>query len=408
VRSTTTAAFALIIGLLALGACEREEPTATRAPAPPASAPAPGQPAPGAQDAAPELELSTIPAPELARLFRELSEPDRYFFSDNFVSNETSYLQVAPLLDARGRKGGAYVGVGPEQNFSYIALLEPELVFVVDIRRQNALQHLLFKALFEEARSRGHFLALLLGRPWVGSRDGAKQASITELLAQVERDKPERAVFEATLGRAIARITKDYGIALSKRDRDTIERTHRAFFDDQLELKFVLHEQGGRKYPALGQLLGARDPAGAARGFLASDRAFRVVQGLHRKNRIIPVVGDFAGEHALRAVGEQLQKRDLPLNAFYVSNVEQYVIEPEKWRAYVANLEALPTDSRSVFIRCYLDQGRRHPEQLEGHRTATVVQPFDHFKWRQRKRGYGSFWALATDGNLGAADAGGG
>jgi hypothetical protein len=403
VRPTTISVLPLALALLAQSACDRDEPTPAASVSATATAAAPVESAPP-----PAPELAAIPAAEFARLFRELSEPDRYFFSDNFVSNETSYLQVAPLLDARGRKGGGYVGVGPEQNFSYIALLAPELAFVVDIRRQNALQHLLFKALFDEATSRAHFLALLLGRPLDATPDAGRDPSIAELLAEVGRKKPDRAAFDRTLGRAIARISGAYGVPLSNQDRQTIERTHRAFFDDQLELRFELHEQNGRKYPALGELLATRDPAGAARGFLASEATFRVVQTLHRKHRIIPVVGDFAGEHALRAVGEQLRQRDLPLNAFYVSNVEQYLLEPQKWRAYVANVDALPSDDQSVFIRCYLDQGRRHPQQMKGHRTATVLQPFDHFKWRQRKRGYGSFWNLAIDGNLGVQDGGGG
>ena len=68
---------------------------------------------------------------------------------------------------------------------------------------------------------------------------------------------------------------------------------------------------------------------------------------------------------------------------------------------------ALPTDPSSVFIRCYLDQGRRHPQQLAGHRSASVIQPFDHFRWQQRKQSYTSFWKLSIDGNLGSPDAGG-
>lgn len=363
------------------------------------SAPPPRPPAPSARPAAAAAPaLEPIAATELARLFRELSEPDEYFFSDNFVSNETSLLQVAPLLERHVRKGGAYIGVGPEQNFSYIALVEPKLAFVVDIRRQNAMQHLLFKALFHEADDRAEFLALLLGRALTAPAE--KNASIEALLAHVEKAPAEREQFERVHRRARDRITSDFGIALSKKDLETVERTHRAFFEDQLDLKFELHEQNGRKYPALRQLLSATDPNGEARGFLASDQAFALVKRLHEQNRIIPVVGDFAGTHALAAIARELRRRDLPVSAFYVSNVEQYVLEPDKWRRWVDNVAALPSDDKSVFIRCYLDQGRRHPRQLAGHRTATVLQRFDHFKWRQKKQSYTAFWTLANDGNL--------
>ena len=70
-----------------------------------------------------------------------------------------------PDLKKRGVRGGAYVGVGPDQNFSYIAAIRPDVAFIVDVRRDNLLLHLLFKSLFTLARTRVEYLALLLGRP---------------------------------------------------------------------------------------------------------------------------------------------------------------------------------------------------------------------------------------------------
>ena len=94
-----------------------------------------------------------------------LSEPAGYFDTDNLISNESSYLDVVPDLKKRGVKGGAYIGVGPDQNFSYIAAVRPEVVFILDVRRDNLLLHLLFKSLFTLARTRVEYLAMLLGRP---------------------------------------------------------------------------------------------------------------------------------------------------------------------------------------------------------------------------------------------------
>ncbi len=109
-----------------------------------------------------------------------LSEPAGYFDTDNLISNERSYLDVVPDLKKRGVRGGAYVGVGPDQNFSYIAAIRPDVAFIVDVRRDNLLLHLLFKSLFTLARTRVEYLALLLGRPlpapptaWTMSRAGA-------------------------------------------------------------------------------------------------------------------------------------------------------------------------------------------------------------------------------------------
>lgn len=392
-----------VLGALLCG-CRGAEAGTTPAPAE-AAAPPPSvaAPAPSAGAAAPAPSAGALSDAELTRLFRELSEPDRYFFSDNYVSNETSYLQVSAELGARAAKGGAYIGVGPEQNFSYLAITEPQLAFIVDIRRGNALQHLLYKAIFEEATSRAHFVALLIGRRHDESADPGPEASIADVLAHAERAPADAKVFAETHARLVKRI-RARGFTLGAEDEKTLEATHRAFFERGLDLSFELHEKNGRKYPRLGDLLAAKDPQGIQRGFLASEGAFRSVQRMQRENRVIPVVGDFAGEQALRRVGDELRRRDLPVSVFYTSNVEQYLMEPDKWKAWAKNVDALPTNERSLFLRCYLDQGRRHPLQLEGHRTATLLASFDHFRWRNRSRGYGSFFQLVTDGiDAGAA-----
>lgn len=381
------------LGLLCLGCRGGETGT------PPAAAASATERTPTASASAlpPAAKSRALSDQELTRLFRELSEPDRYFFSDNYVSNETSYLQATSDLAKRARKGGAYIGVGPEQNFTYIAELEPELAFILDIRRGNALQHLLYKVLFEEATTRAHFVALLLGRRYEATREPGPGAGIREVLAHAERAPADPKAF-ADLHAELVRKIGAHGFTLSADDEKTLRATHQAFFDKGLDLSFELHEKNGRKYPKLRELFASQAPSGREGGFLADEASFRFVQRLQRENRVIPVVGDFAGEKALAAIGAELRKRDLPVSVFYTSNVEQYLMEPDKWKAWAKNIDALPANERSLFLRCYLDQGRKHPLQLEGHRTATFVASFDHFKWRNRSRGYGSFYQLVTDG----------
>src|SRR5437667_5845619 len=73
----------------------------------------------------------SLSAAEFARLIRECSEEGGFFRSDNFISNETSYLHIVDKLRQLGAAGGAYLGVGPEQNFTYIAKLRPRIAFIV-------------------------------------------------------------------------------------------------------------------------------------------------------------------------------------------------------------------------------------------------------------------------------------
>src|SRR5574341_1933470 len=84
---------------------------------------------------------------EFGALVERLSEPPGYFNTDNLISNEDSYLHAVTGLERYGVRGGAYLGVGPDQNFSYIAAVRPDIVFIIDIRRDNLLEQLLFKAL---------------------------------------------------------------------------------------------------------------------------------------------------------------------------------------------------------------------------------------------------------------------
>src|SRR5438876_12289748 len=77
--------------------------------------------------------------------FSEEAGPFRF----QYMSNEREFAALIPELKKSTKPGGVYLGVGPEQNFSYIAALRPRIVFIFDIRRENMLEHLIYKALFE-------------------------------------------------------------------------------------------------------------------------------------------------------------------------------------------------------------------------------------------------------------------
>jgi hypothetical protein len=380
--------------------------------APPARGDPGAKPSVTPQDSKAPATLQADTAIPFRDLVTELSEPDAAFFSDNFISNETSYLQIGADLEKRAAAGsrradepdsfsttagGVYLGVGPEQNFTYIALSRPRLAFIVDIRRQNLILHLLYKALFDEATSRSHFLTLLLGRPYDKATEPGPPADIGRVLAHAEWLAPDEATFSRIHERARGRIEKQYGIKLDAKDLKSLETSHRAFFRDQLKLRFSLRASNGRAYPTLRELLRTKSPDGRELGFLARESDFRFVQAMQREHRLIPIVGDFAGDRAMPGIAAYLRQKGLTVSTFYVSNVEQYLFEGKVWDKWARNIAALPVDAESVFLRAYLDQGRSHPKQMKGHRTATLVQRIAHFNERQKERPYGTFWAVAID-----------
>src|SRR6185503_20104852 len=134
---------------------------------------------------------------QLAPLSAELSEPSGYFDTDNLISNETSYLQVAESLADSAPKGGVYIGVGPDQNFTYIARVRPRYAFIVDIRRQNMLQHLLFSALMARADDPYQYLCLLFSRPCPAATPEGARGGIDGVLQALDAQKVSEATFDA-------------------------------------------------------------------------------------------------------------------------------------------------------------------------------------------------------------------
>jgi hypothetical protein len=353
------------------------------APTPARPAPAPGAPEPPA-----------LAADEWLWLQHACSERGGSFFSDNLVSNESSYLQAAAELAAQP-KGQAYVGVGPEQTLSYLALLEPALAFVVDLRRDNARLHWLYKALFLAADTRAEWLGLLLGRPHRDLGDLRAEATVEEVTRAVERLPPSDAAF-AEAHALVCRRLDAAGCPLGRRDARRLGALHRAIARCGLELRFELRGPSRHRYPTLRSMLLARSPDGRLGSFLADEAGYRSVRCLQQQNRVVPLVGDLAGQHALGRIASELRRRALEVGVVYVSNVEQYLFEQRTWRWWLDNLAQLPLGPRSLVLRSYLDQGRPHPRQLPGHRITSVAQLAAPLLAHEHAAGYRSYWEVVT------------
>src|SRR5262245_577954 len=152
--------------------------------------------APGRTFVAARVELPThLSDQEFWRLIDDFSEPGGYFRSDNLVSNEDTLQFVLPMLTKIVKPGGVYLGVGPDQNFPYIAALEPHIAFITDIRRGNLQQHLMYKALFELSADRAEFLSRLFSRKRPAGLDAASTPE--ELFDAYGKVEPNRTVYDA-------------------------------------------------------------------------------------------------------------------------------------------------------------------------------------------------------------------
>jgi hypothetical protein len=337
------------------------------------------------------------PEPKLAPLSAQLSEPGGYFDSDNLISNETSYLQIAEQLADQVSAGGVYVGVGPDQNFNYIARVKPRYAFILDIRRQNMLQHLLFAALLARADDPYQYLCLLFSRSCPSATPDAAGGGIERTLQALAQAAPSEELFTANLQAAFQHIEGPLQFPLQTQDRSDIRAISRAFFEEQVEIRFRSFRRPWAVYhPTFRQLLLARSPRGRFGSFLDSAEDYRFVRDLSRGQRIVPVVGDFAGPQALRAIGRWVKQQGLAVSAFYTSNVEFYLLRNDAYERFVANVRELPTRPDSVLIRACFDYGRSHPAELPGHRSATLVQRLPRFLELYQAGSYTSYWDVCT------------
>jgi hypothetical protein len=307
-------------------------------------------------------------------MVQTFSEPDGVFNpvggyrSDNLISNERSLQQVMPALLHRPRSG-AYLGVGPEQNFTYIATLEPTIAFVIDIRRENLLLHLMYKAVAEESADRVEFLSRLFARP---RPSGLRSDAAIETIFTAFEDSPwSAALARANLGTILGRLEETHHFPLNAKDKAGIADLYSKFGRAGPALRW--DPSGGAWIPSYGELMAQADPQGNQRGYLATESAFRVFQRYHARNRIVPLVGDLGGTTTLRAVGRYLASHAMIVTAFYTSNVEGY-LRGDALQRFVANVAALPRDEHSLFVRTRFNtvgytQGRPDFE------TTTMTEP---------------------------------
>jgi hypothetical protein len=320
---------------------------------------------------------SQISDAEFWRFVTEFSEPNGPYPYENYVGNEVMLQRVIPAARKHTKLGGVYVGVGPEQNFTYALALEAKMAFVVDIRRQNMLELLLYKALFEMTDNRADFMSQLFSRKRPPNLDA--KTSVSALLAAYKAVQPDEKYQQENI-KTIKSVLAKHGFTLSNEDLKTIERVHAVFYRAGPAIDYTfeatqLPPRPAAGFPSFERMMIATDgdcgspcltsyslpPApGRTWSFLATEENYQSVRSMQLKNLFIPVVGDFAGPSTIRKIGKYLKDHGATVSAFYASNVEYY-LDDKQQQAFYANVLALPTDSSSVFLRFITGTGASMP-----------------------------------------------
>jgi hypothetical protein len=295
---------------------------------------------------------------EFWRLSQELSEPNGFFQSDNLVSNEIFYPYIVADLIARTKPGGVYLGVGPDQNFNYIVATKPKIVFINDIRRGNLHAQLMYKALFELSADRVEFMSRLFTRtkpPNVNASSTAAELSEGFWSSSETVIANDNALYKSNLQAILDHLTKTHSLPLGREDLDGITYIYNQFYWHGPRITYSsstsTNPNAMTTMPTYGDLIMATDAQGVFRGYLASEATFKIMKDLESRNLVIPVVGDFAGPKALRAIGAWVRERGGTITAFYLSNVEQYLQRSNVWFNFCANVASMPLTAESTFIR---------------------------------------------------------
>jgi len=234
--------------------------------------------------------------------------------------------------------------------------VKPKMAFIFDIRRQNAIVHLIYKAIFELSPTRADFVSRLFS---IKTREKIPaNTRANGLFLAFEGLTGDKSYYLENLA-AIKNNLSKHGFALTTEDIKKVEFVYDVFFragptiDYKFESSFPPNMAPAPNYI---QAMTDTDADKKAWSFLATEENYQVVRDLQLKNMIIPLVGDFAGPKAIRKVGEYVAEHNAIVSAFYLSNVEYYLApqgggNDQTLQRFYANAAALPMDSSSLFIR---------------------------------------------------------
>jgi hypothetical protein len=289
---------------------------------------------------------------EFWKIASDFSEPNGWFRSDNLLSNELGFPFILADLSRAATPARVYLGVGPEQNFNYIAVLRPKMAFIVDIRRGNLELHLMYKALFELSADRAEFISRMFAKQKPATLNAVSTpGQIFQAFAAVPKSEELK---DANLKAIERTLAVQHHFALTQEDLDGIASVYEAFYTFGPDIRYSSTQPGGfggYNQPSYAELMTSEDSEGKPGSYLATEQSFRVLKELQTRNMLVPVVGNFGGPKAIRAVGQYVKDHGAVVSAFYLSNVEMYLYQQNLWREFCRNVAALPLNDSSTFIR---------------------------------------------------------
>lgn len=241
------------------------------------------------------------------------------------------------LVEKLSGLGGAYVGVGSDQNYTMAALARSELLMLIDYDPRIPWVHRIYDVLVR------------------------KSATPAELIA----------CFEPAQAEATAAALRD------------------AFGSDANAAAMVKHFKGRTKlwHKYLERV--QRTPS----TWLSDASLYAHVRTLFTQGRVISRNGDLTATTTIRSIADTSQALEVPVRIVYFSNAEQFFKYTKSFRESMA---ALPTDERSVVIRTVHHAKLVNAKPNDPTEWHYMVQEFGDFKARM-EAGYRTSFQLVHD-----------
>lgn len=203
--------------------------------------------------------------------------------------------------DTVRNRGGAYVGVGSDQNYSYAALARAELVWLIDYDPDVVALHFLNRAFTLASESVPEFIAHYRLR---------NAATSIQLIQETYADHPDLDHFVYVYNLYRKRLYEYYH--------------HRSLPSDrEVETEWL------------------RNP-----------ELYAHIRLLWQTNRIWPVKGDLT-KHALSSIGDSARQLGVPVRIYYTSNAPQ-IWSGELIEDYKNGVLSLPMDERSIVLQTFI------------------------------------------------------
>ena len=300
--------------------------------------------------------------------------------ADNLVTNEDSVPRIAGEIAAQVPPDQGYLGVGPDQNFTYIAHSRPALSVIVDYRRKNRLLHLLHKAFFALSPTRADYLRHLTAmhpRVKVGVDSTAES-----LIAAFDHDGHARSA-AAESRREVERYLEPLGLISEPADRAEIERIRVRLAGPGLRARFLALPG----YPTTARMMTTVDRGGRPAHFLADESFYRRVRERQLGDVVLPIVDDFGAADGLSRLATQLGRRGPEIGLAYFSDVEFFLFRAGRFPAFIANLRRLPWHRNARVVRSST-KPIDHAERVAGDSSTTILRPAREFLDRAAAGGF--------------------